>query len=80
MALNLHKVEISCFVMSCRPSKDGKAYFLGCTQDFGSMFTIISDKPVAVEPNHPQEKSFLCRIYCGLNKNGEYKENVFVVA
>lgn len=77
--LSLQCVDLKCHVMSCRPSADGKSYFLGCTQDFERMFTIISDRPYRTFMETNEETSFTVRIYCGPGKDGGYKENVFDV-
>lgn len=77
--LSLQRVDLKCHVMSCRASADGKSYFLGCTQDFERMFTIISDRPYRTFKETNSEESFTVRIYCGPGKDGAYKENVFLV-
>lgn len=77
--LSIAKAEISCYVMSCRPSQDGKMYFLGCTQDFERSFTVLSDRAYPIYKDTQREENLLVRIYCGPGKNGQYKENVFSI-
>lgn len=77
--LSLQKVEFTAYVMSCRSSQDGKSYFLGCTQDFERMFTIIADRAFPTYKETQRETSFTCRIYAGPGKDGTYKENVFLI-
>lgn len=79
MPLSLAAVNLSCYVMSCRPSKDGKLFFLGCTQDFERMFTVMSTRALPVYKDTQKQEELLCRVYCGLGKDGTYKENVFLV-
>lgn len=78
--LSIEKAELSVYVMSCRPSQDGKKYFLGCTQNFERMFTILSDRAYPIYKDSNREESLLVCIYCGLGKDGQYKESVFSIA
>lgn len=78
--LSIAKAEIGVYVMSCRPTQDGKKFFLGCTQDFERMFTVLSDRAYPIYKDSQCEESLLVRIYCGPGKDGQYKESVFSIA
>lgn len=78
--LSIDKAELSVYVMSCRPTQDGKKFFLGCTQNFERMFTILSDRAYPIYKDSNREEVLLVRIYCGPGKDGHFKETVFSLA
>lgn len=70
--MKLSKVNVTCMVLSCRPTKSGKGFMIQCLQT-DNPFMVFSKAPIA--PTAPGTKELTVDVNCYVDKNtGEFKE------